>query len=167
MTWLTDAGLASKLCFVEKPEIPLSAMADNTYFKLYMSDVGLLRKKLGLGFRSILDSNPLYDRYKGAFVENFVKTQLDSLDIPSYFWRTKANAEVDFIVDKFSSVVPIEVKSSDNTKAKSLHFYCEKYNPEKALKLSMKNAGIHKDGNTLVSTIPLYMVFKVISFLIQ
>ena len=165
LSWITDAGLASKLCYVENPEIPLSAMADTTYFKLYMSDVGLLRKKTAIGFRAILDSNPLYDRYRGAFVENYVKTQLDSMGIDSYFWRAKANAEVDFITDKSGSVVPIEVKSSDNTKAKSLHFYCNKYLPEKALKLSMKNTGLFEDGQTQVRTIPLYMVFRLIDLL--
>lgn len=165
LTWLIDAGLASKLCYVEKPEIPLSAMADSTYFKLYMSDVGLLRKKSTIGFRVILDSNPLYDRYKGAFVENFVKTQLDSMEICSFFWRARANAEVDFITDKFGTVVPIEVKSSDNTKAKSLHFYCEKYLPEKALKLSMKNTGLFSDGKTMGRTIPLYMIFRLTDLL--
>ena len=165
LSWITDAGLASKLCYVENPEIPLSAMADTTYFKLYMADVGLLRKKTAIGFRAILDSNPLYDRYRGAFVENYVKTQLDSMGIDSYFWRAKANAEVDFITDKSGSVVPIEVKSSDNTKAKSLHFYCNKYLPEKALKLSMKNTGLFEDGQTQVRTIPLYMVFRMIDLL--
>ena len=165
LSWITDAGLASKLCYVENPEIPLSAMADTTYFKLYMADVGLLRKKTAIGFRAILDSNPLYDRYRGAFVENYVKTQLDSMGIDSYFWRAKANAEVDFITDKSGSVVPIEVKSSDNTKAKSLHFYCNKYQPDKALKLSMKNTGSFSDGQTEVRTIPLYMVFRMIDLL--
>ena len=167
LSWITDAGLASKLCYVENPEIPLSAMADTTYFKLYMSDVGLLRKKTAIGFRAILDSNPLYDRYRGAFVENYVKTQLDSMGIDSYFWRAKANAEVDFITDKSGSVVPIEVKSSDNTKAKSLHFYCNKYLPEKALKLSMKNTGLFSDGQTEVRTIPLYLVFRMIDLLLK
>ena len=167
LSWITDAGLASKLCYVENPEIPLSAMADTTYFKLYMSDVGLLRKKTAIGFRAILDSNPLYDRYRGAFVENYVKTQLDSMGIDSYFWRAKANAEVDFITDKSGSVVPIEVKSSDNTKAKSLHFYCNKYLPEKALKLSMKNTGLFEDGQTQVRTIPLYLVFRMIDLLLK
>ena len=167
LSWITDAGLASKLCYVENPEIPLSAMADTTYFKLYMADVGLLRKKTAIGFRAILDSNPLYDRYRGAFVENYVKTQLDSMGIYSYFWRAKANAEVDFITDKYGSVVPIEVKSSDNTKAKSLHFYCNKYLPEKALKLSMKNTGAFSYGKTTVRTIPLYMIFRLTDLLTQ
>ena len=166
LSWIIDAGLASKLCYVENPEIPLSAMADTTYFKLYMSDVGLLRKKTAIGFRAILDPNPLYDRYRGAFVENFVKTQLDSMGIDSCFWRAKANAEVDFITDKPGSVVPIEVKSSDNAKAKSLHYYCNKYLPEKALKLSMKNTGLFTDGQTAVRTIPLYMVFRMIDLLL-
>ena len=165
LAWITDAGLASRLCFVEKPEIPLSAMADTTYFKLYMSDIGLLRKRTAIGYRAVLDQNPLFDRYKGAFVENYVKTQLDSMGIDSYFWRTKADAEVDFITDRSGSVVPIEVKSSDNTKAKSLHFYCNKYLPESAIKLSMKNTGLFKDGETVVRSIPLYAVFRVFDLL--
>lgn len=165
LSWLVNSGLAYKLCLVQNPQLPLSAMADGTYFKLYMSDVGLLRKKAGIAFRTILDEDTSYSRYKGAFTENFVMSQMKSLGIDCFFWRSKADAEVDFLTDCNGSVVPIEVKSSDNVKAKSLAYYCSKYKPEKAFRLSMRNAGVSAIGETRLISLPLYLIFQTRSFI--
>ena len=97
-------------------------MADSTYFKVYMSDVGLLRRKSNVNYRTILEGDAAYIHYKGALTENYVFTQLKCMGMESYFWRTKADAEIDFISDYEGVLLPIEVKSADNTKAKSLHF---------------------------------------------
>lgn len=114
-----NAGIAYKLNLVSTPELSLCDMADNTYFKVYMSDVGLLRKKSIVNYRAILDGDASYIHYKGALTENYIMTQLKCMGIESYFWRTKADAEMDFISDYEGLLLPIEVKSADNTKAKS------------------------------------------------
>ena len=165
LEWIVNAGIAGKLCMVPTPEIPLSGMADNTYFKVYMSDVGLLRKKSNINYRTILEGDPAYIHFKGALTENYIYTQLKSMAVDSYFWRTKANAELDFITDHEGVLLPIEVKSADNTKAKSLHLFCPRYNPKMAVRTSLKNVGDNMDGDTHVWSIPLYVFFRLKEYL--
>ncbi len=165
LEWLINAGIAYKLKMVPKPEIPLSGMADNTYFKVYMSDVGLLRRKSNINHRTILEGDALYIHFKGALTENYIMTQLSIMGMSSYFWRTKADAELDFITDHEGVLMPIEVKSADNTKAKSLHLFCSRYNPKIAVKTSLKNVGDNKDGETHVWSIPLYAFFRIKEYL--
>lgn len=160
LEWLVNAGIAYKLNLVSIPELPLSGMADNTYFKVYMSDVGLLRRKSNVNYRTILAGDASYIYFKGALTENYVMTQLKCMGVESYFWRTKADAEMDFISDYEGVLLPIEVKSADNTKAKSLHLFCNRYNPKMALKMSLKNVGDNMDGNTHVWSLPLYVIFR-------
>ena len=160
LEWLVNAGIAYKLNMVANPELPLSGMADNTYFKVYMSDVGLLRRKSNVNYRTILEGDASYIHFKGALTENYVMTQLKCMEMESYFWRTKADAEIDFISDYEGVLLPIEVKSADNTKAKSLHLFCNRYHPKLAIKTSLKNVGDNRDGDTHVWSIPLYVFFR-------
>ncbi len=165
LEWLVNAGIAGKLCLVQTPEIPLSGMADNSYFKVYMSDVGLLRRKSNVNYRTILEGDSAFIHFKGALTENYVYTQLKCMGIESYFWRTKANAEIDFITDHEGVLMPIEVKSSDNTKAKSLHLFCSRFQPKLAIKTSLKNVGDNMDSNTHVWSVPLYVLFRLKDYL--
>lgn len=165
LEWLVNAGIALKLNLVTIPELPLSGMADTAYFKVYMADVGLLRRKSNINYRTILEENASFIHFKGALTENYVYTQLKCMGINSYFWRTKAEAEVDFITDYEGVLMPIEVKSADNTKAKSLHMFCNRYKPKVAIKTSLKNVGDNMDGETHVWSIPLYMLFRLKDYL--
>lgn len=160
LEWLNNAGIAYKLNLVANPELPLSGMSDNTYFKVYMSDVGLLRKKSNVNYRTILDGDAAYIHFKGALTENYIMTQLKCMGMESFFWRTKSDAEMDFISDYEGVLLPIEVKSADNTKAKSLHVFCNRYHPRMAVKTSLKNVGDNMDGDTHVWSIPLYAIFR-------
>lgn len=160
LEWIVNAGIAYKLNLVSNPELPLSGMADSTYFKVYMSDVGLLRRKSNVNFRTILQGDAAYAHFKGALTENYIMTQLKSMGVESYFWRTKAEAEIDFISDYEGILLPIEVKAADNTKAKSLRMFCSKYSPKMAIKTSLKNVGDNIDGETHVWSLPLYAIFR-------
>ena len=160
LEWLVNSGIAYKLKLVSNPEPPLSGMADNTYFKVYLSDVGLLRRKSNVNYRTILEGDASYIHFKGALTENYIMTQLKCMGIESYFWRTKADAEMDLITDYEGMLLPIEVKSADNTKAKSLHIFCNRYHPRMAVKTSLKNVGDNLDGDTHVWSIPLYLIFR-------
>lgn len=160
LTWLVNAGIVLKLDMVSTPEIPLSGMADSTYFKVYMCDVGLLRKKANVNYRTILEGNEAFIYFKGALTENYVFEQLKCMGITPYFWRTKADAEIDFITDYEGELIPIEVKSADNTRAKSLHLFCNRYKPRMAVKTSLKNVGNNMDGDTHIWSLPLYVFFK-------
>ncbi len=167
LEWLVSAGLVYKLNMVPVPQIPLESMKDNTYFKVYMADVGLLRKKSNVNYRTILNGDDLYMQFKGAFAENYVLSQLKCMKVPAYFWRTKADAEVDFISDFEGLLFPIEVKSSDNTKAKSLQLFCKRYSPKLAFKSSLKNIGDNMEENTHVWSLPLYAIFKLKDYVME
>lgn len=160
LAWLVNAGLIYQLYLVSKPEIPLSGSADATYFKVYMADVGLLCRRSRLNYQTILNDEEQFIRLKGALTENYVLTQLKVMGIDAYFWRTDANAEVDFLADPEGVMLPIEVKSADNTKAKSLHLFCGRYRPKLAVKTSLKNAGSYTDGDTRIWSVPLYCLSR-------
>lgn len=160
LQWLSDAGLITQLFLVEKPELPLSGFADRTYFKVYMSDIGLLRVKSNVSASTILDESDLYVRYKGAFSENYVLNELKAIGIEPYFWRSGNSAEIDFIYEKNSELIPVEVKSADNTQAKSYKQFCKKYAPGFGFKLSGKNIADNMYEKTKTYSIPLYLTWN-------
>ncbi len=161
LQWLVDAGLLIKTELVGKPEIPLEGGADKTYFKVYMSDVGLLRAKSKVSVNTILEESDLYIRYKGAFAENYVLNELKSLGKAPFFWRSGNTAEVDFIYEDEGDIVPVEVKAADNTQAKSYKQFCKKYNSKKGLKLSRKNIAENFCESTVTYNIPLYLEWNI------
>ena len=161
LQWLSDAGLVVKTELVEKPEVPLSGFADKTYFKVYLSDIGLLRAKSGVSPNAIMEETDLFIRYKGAFAENYVLNELRATGKELYFWRSGNTAEVDFIYEKNGEIVPVEVKSADNTQAKSYKEFCKKYHPKAGIKLSRKNMAKNLCEATLTFNIPLYLGWNV------
>ncbi|MDR3284764.1 MAG: AAA family ATPase [Treponema sp.] len=162
LEWLLGAGLAYKVAKVEKPFMPLSAYADSTFFKLYMADVGLLRKMSRLPASVILENTAAYKEFKGALTENFVLSELVTLyNTAPFYWKSGNTAEVDFIIQNEADIVPIEVKSARNDKAKSLGEYRKKYAPPLAVKTSLKN--IAPAGE--VQNIPLYMLWQLKKYL--
>ena len=160
LEWLVSAGLVYKLNLVPTPQLPLESMKDNTYFKIYMADVGLLRKKSNVNYRTILNGDESFIQFKGAFSENYIMSELKCLGVSAYFWRTKADAEIDFISDYEGVLVPIEVKSATNTKAKSLQLFCKRFSPKLAFKASLKNVGDNMIEETHIWNIPLYIFFR-------
>ena len=85
LEWLVNAGLIHRLELVKNPELPLSFYANATFFKVYMSDVGLLRKKFGVSYKVILEDSDLYKNFKGPFTENFVLNELIKMNIHPYY----------------------------------------------------------------------------------
>lgn len=160
LQWLRDAGLAIQLELVEKPEIPLASMADSTYFKVYLSDVGLLRRMSGLSARTIMEEDSLFIRFKGALAENYAVNELTSSGEAIYFWRSGNTAEVDIVMESDGLIIPIEVKSADNTQAKSYRQFCKRYTPSIGFRLSMKNIGENECEGTRTISLPLWMLWN-------
>lgn len=155
LEWLIGAGLVYKVCKIEKPFMPLSSYADNTAFKLYLADIGILRKLSKLPYEVILDATPNYKEFKGSLTENYVLCELiKSVDDSLYYWSSGNTAEVDFILQCASEIVPIEVKAERNVKARSLAEYRKKYGPKYAVKTSMKS----ETNGEEVLNIPLYLI---------
>jgi predicted AAA+ superfamily ATPase len=140
LEWLLSAGLAYQVAKVSKPFLPLSAYADRTFFKLYMTDIGLLRKMSGLPASAVFEKTGAYKEFKGALTENYVLTELvNTYGTVPFYWKSDNTAEVDFVIQNNLDIVPIEVKAEQNTKAKSLAVYRQKYAPRLVVKTSMNN----------------------------
>lgn len=158
LQWLKNAGLIEILELVNNPSSPLSAYADKTYFKVYLSDVGLLSRRLGLSYRQILEDD--ISPFKGAISENFVLNELIKQGKTPYFWRSGNTAELDFLFEEDSSLYPVEVKSSDNTQAKSYKLFLKKYPVKVGYKFSLKNIGVNEIEGKKTFNLPLYLIWN-------
>lgn len=153
--WLYLSGIVNKVYRVENIMKPLENYRDIDAFKIYVSDSGLLCAKKDILFSDIIYSSPDLNDFKGGMTENYVNQTLITNGYKTYHWSSERGAEVDFIIQKDGQIIPIEVKSADNVKAKSLNVYMSKYKPSYAIKISSKNFGF-KDNK---KTIPLYASF--------
>ena len=124
-------------------------------FKIYVSDPGLLCAKKNLTAEDILCMSEELNDFKGGMAENYVNVQLVANGYPTYYWESERGAEVDFVIQRGGQLIPIEVKSADNTRAKSLRVYMDTYKPAYAVKLSAKNFAF-EDSKKIV---PLYAAF--------
>jgi hypothetical protein len=154
--WLKDCGLIKVVNNVSKPAVPLKAYIEFSSFKIYLLDVGLLGALSELDASSILLGNQIFVEFKGAMTEQYVLQQLiaDTDYTPYYFSETKSKVEIDFLVQKGTQVVPIEVKAEENLKAKSLRVYCDKYGPDVAIRTSMSD---YREQDWMIN-VPLYCI---------
>jgi predicted AAA+ superfamily ATPase len=158
LIWLKDAGLVYQTELVQTPSLPLSFCADAASFKVYMADVGLLRRKAGVYYRTILEGDDGFTGFKGALTENYVQNQLKTKGYEPFYWRSGNQAELDFLIESRGKIVPIEVKSATNTMAKSYRQFCRKYNIQTGFKLSLKNIGVNEENGTTTVSLPLYLI---------
>jgi hypothetical protein len=156
LLWLCDCGLVSKVHRVTAPSLPLKAYEDLKAFKLFFVDVGLLSCMVNLRQQTLLDGNALFKEFKGALTEQYVFQQLKTLKkISTYYWTNDRNsAEIDFVIDNASDIIPIEVKAEINLQAKSLKTYRERFSPRLSVRTSMAD---YKVENDLID-LPLYAV---------
>lgn len=162
LEWLIAAGLVYKVRKIEKPSFPLSSYSDDTVFKLYLADVGILRKLSKLPYEVVLNATEAYREFKGSLTENYVLGELvKSVTAEAYYWSSGNTAEVDFVIQSGAEIVPIEVKAEKNVKARSLAEYRKKYLPKYSVKTSMK----HDAGGEEVINLPLYMIASVKNFI--
>ena len=153
--WLCLSGIVSQVYKVEQIKKPLENYRDIDAFKIYVSDLGLLCAKKDLAANDILYMVEEINDFKGGMAENYVNVQLSINGYHTYYWESERGAEIDFIIQRDGQLIPIEVKSADNTRAKSLKVYMDTYKPAYAIKLSAKNFGL-EDNKKIV---PLYAAF--------
>ncbi|MCC8150866.1 MAG: ATP-binding protein [Lachnospiraceae bacterium] len=153
--WLCLSGIVSQVYKVEQIKKPLENYRDIDAFKIYVSDLGLLCAKKDLAANDILYMVDEINDFKGGMVENYVNVQLTINSYNTYYWMSERGAEIDFIIQRDGQLIPVEVKSADNTRAKSLRLYMETFKPSYAIKLSANNFGF-ADGK---KTVPLYAAF--------
>ena len=154
--WLSDANVANFCHNISTLELPLKAYEEENDFKVYLSDTGLLvsQYKEGTALDIITDK---IGRHKGAIYENAVAQMLTAKGYRLHFFKPSQNMEIDFVIRFEDSVCPIEVKSSEHTRSRSLTSLLsnEKYKAKKAIRLSTKNIG---EENGILS-LPVYMAF--------
>lgn len=154
MMWLSDCGLVHKINRISKPGMPPGAYEDTGAFKLYMLDTGLLSALSGLEAKTLLDGSRILNEFKGALTEQYVLQQLKcEKDLPVFYWSADAGtSEVDFVIQMQEMIIPVEVKASENLRAKSIKVYKEKYLPEICIRTSMSD---YRKEDWLIN-LPLY-----------
>ncbi len=164
LLWLEQAGLVHKVYRCKKPNVPLAAYDDLSAFKIYLLDVGLLRKKSQLHPSAFQEGNRLFTEFKGALTENFVLQSLmaQSGIMPRY-WTSNGKAEVDFLIQHENEILPVEVKSDENVRSKSLAYYGETNHPRLKIRYSLKNLE-YRNG---FINIPLFLVDRTEDFIRQ
>lgn len=155
LEWLCLSGVISRVYRAEQVKKPLENYRDIDAFKVYVSDLGLLCAKKNLAAADILYMSEELNDFKGGMAENDAQTQLIANGYQTYYWESDRGAEVDFVIQREGRLIPIEVKSADNTRAKSLKVYMDTFAPAYAIKLSARNFGF-EDGK---KTVPLYAAF--------
>jgi predicted AAA+ superfamily ATPase len=155
LEWLKNAGLIYPAYQVSVPKIPLSGYSDRSKFKVYLSDTGLLGAMLQISLKNIAFPEKIFSEYNGAFIENFVASQLTANGFKElFYWKSKSDAEVDFLITLNEKIFPLEVKSGSHLRSKSLRSYQSKYQPELSIRISPAN--YEKAGNFI--NIPLYEI---------
>lgn len=155
LQWLKAANVVLENVKVTEGKLPLSVYEQIDSFKIYYSDVGLLCFKSGILPQDIIVNSSVSDKARGLLAENYVAEQLIAQSYRLNYWESGGKAELDFIIRKDDSVIPVEVKSADNVRARSLKVFVEKYTPTYSIRLSTKNFG-YENG---IKSIPLYAVF--------
>lgn len=160
--WLCLSGLVHKVNNISVPRLPLSAYKTSSSFKLYLSDVGLLRSKFRLDASAAIAGNTLLTEFKGALAENYILQSLvRQFGEQQFYWTSGNTAEVEFVLQNKNDIIPIEVKADVNVKAKSLSLYRKTYTPRIAVRFSARN--IHKDDDLI--SLPLYMADRLKDYL--
>ena len=152
LDWLLASNMILKCDLAEKNESPLKAFISSDKFKIYLSDVGLLRALSNLNYGEILlDKNEMY---KGILTENYIACEFYSKFKELYFYNFD-RYEIDFLIKINGDIIPVEVKSGRRTNSKSLNEYIKKYNPKYSIRISSKNFGFENN----IKSVPLYAVF--------
>lgn len=157
LQWLTDARLVHKIYRSSAPRLPIAAYDDLSAFKVYMVDVGLLRRLAQLAPTAFAEGNRLFTEFKGALTENYVlQSLLTQFEVtPRYWSQNNPPYEVDFLIQKENDIFPIEVKSETNTASKSLKKFKELFPEQVKLRIRFSLNNLKLDDDML--NIPLFM----------
>ena len=158
LKWLVNAALVYKIFRMTAPGVPLSAYEDLSAFKIYLADVGVLRRLAKLDPVAFREGNRLFTEFRGALTENFVlQSLIPQFDAAPHYWsRLNPSYEVDFVVQRGNDIIPIEVKSDTNVKSRSLQKYAETFASQTKLRVRFSMNNLRMDDEVL--NIPLFMV---------
>lgn len=157
LQWLVDARLVHKIYRSTAPGLPVAAYDDLSAFKIYLVDVGLLRRLAQLAPTAFGEGNRLFTEFKGALTENFVlQTLITQFEVvPRYWSQNNPPYEVDFLIQRENDIFPVEVKSEANTTSKSLKKFKERFPDQVKLRVRFSLDNLKLDDDVL--NIPLFM----------
>lgn len=157
--WLCNCGLFLKAHRIKEPRLPLTAYQDLSTFKIFIHDVGLLSAMAALDMNTLIGNDRVFTEFKGALTEQYVMQELHArqFDYIGYWTNERSTAEVDFIIQSASQVIPIEVKAETNVHAKSFRLFCTQYTPTTAYRTSMLP---YKDEQWMTN-IPLWAIWTI------
>ncbi|OGT48434.1 MAG: hypothetical protein A3E82_03815 [Gammaproteobacteria bacterium RIFCSPHIGHO2_12_FULL_38_11] len=151
--WLFEAGLIYKVFNISTPKIPLKAYMHFNFFKIYLLDVGLLGAMTNLSAKTVIHGDVLFQEFRGSIAENSVAQMLSIKNQELYYWSSEGKAELDFIIQNDDNIYPVEVKSGESSRKKSLLVYADKYKPVISIRCSPMN--LKRDRGIL--NVPFYL----------
>ena len=139
ITWLTQAGITTLVRRISKPGIPLCPYADDSAFKLFLVDIGLLGAMAQLDKETVIAGSGIFEEFKGALTEQYVCQQLvsDCGCVPYYWSAENSSGEIDFLVQESNKVYAIEVKAEENLRSKSLRAFRNAHPEIESLRFSL------------------------------
>ena len=157
LQWLVDARLVHKIYRSSTPGLPMSAYDDLSAFKIYLADVGVLRRLAQLAPTAFTEGNRLFTEFKGSLTENFVlQTLLTQFEVtPRYWAQNNPPYEVDFLIQRENEIFPVEVKAEGNIRSKSLKKFKELFPDKVKLRVRFSLDTLKLDDDVL--NIPLFM----------
>jgi len=156
LEWLQTAGVVRKCVKISEGKFPLELFAQHNSFKIYLSDTGLLSSKYNLSPNVVLSDLPGFENVKGALAENYVFSALTTNNYTLFYWESEGKAELDFVIqNRNGQIIPVEVKSSEHNRSRSLQQFVGKYNPAYSIRISAKNFGFENG----IKSVPLYAAF--------
>jgi len=155
---LTQARIVKKVRSVSRPGIPLLAHSSDKKFKSLYLDIGLMNRAMGIEYSEALNHTNLLAIYRGQLAEQFVGQEFVSAsENQLYYWARDAkssSAEVDFLWQVKTNLVPVEVKDGPSGRLRSMHLYRDSYNPPYSVVFHSGQMGILKEEKIVF--LPLY-----------
>lgn len=149
LMWLHDYGIITQVPRVTALRTPLSSYADPSIFKMFASDIGLLGALADLDPAVVLNGSAIFTEFKGALTEQLACQQLVAQQFTPYYWANpQGHAEVDFAIERYGVIYPIEVKAAVNLRAKSLHVACDRFHLDRAFRMAMTD---YRDGGWITN----------------
>lgn len=162
--WLKDAGVVNVCYCLNDATLPLKGNYDESKYKVYYHDTGLLMANLDEESSEDLRRNRNFGTYKGAIFENLVAQMLVAAGFGLYYYKKEnAQLEMDFFVRTIDSLVPLEVKAKDGAtiSLNNLITFPSYSDVRFGIKLSKNNIGF----NGRFYTVPYFCVFLLKRFL--
>jgi len=141
--------------FAETSDYILVRNIQTTILTNYLDDMSKYNKENEIVAQGVIYMSDELEYFKGGMAENYINVHLMINGYTTYYWESDRGAEIDFVIQRDIEIIPVEVKSADNTQAKSLKVYIESFKPKYAIKLSTRNFGFENGKKT----VPLYAAF--------